>query len=81
MTSLFQNTGIYSLFFTAKFLQLSVCKFETVCRINNSVMEEDGIRPSPSVQFHVETLFITVIFTEAVRSSYYIGLIGRIISE
>ena len=42
----FQNAGIYNFFFTAKFLHLSGCKFETSCGINNSVMEEDGIRTS-----------------------------------
>ena len=40
----FQNSGFSSFFFTAKFKQLSVYKSETSCRINNSVMEEDGIR-------------------------------------
>lgn len=44
-------------------------------------MEEDGIRPSPSIQFHVETLFINVLFTEAVRSSDYVVFICSIISE
>jgi hypothetical protein len=44
-------------------------------------MEEDGIGPSPSVQFHVETLFISVLFTEPVRSSEHIVFICRMIIE